>query len=833
MTFLKYIFIVAVTLIGYFGNAQNYPINYDSNPEKLEWLYKKMRESDSIALEQAMGISESYAAATFNYNKIKALALNVKFAPYVKKQSSGQLSDINFINSKLDRYQSDYDVKVIVRFAEESLDNFKTDLTKIILKLVADGKSLDNCIVAEVYGSCKDGVFDNAVGYKLHTLGEYSAITSLSNYSKLFKDPANSFQRVIFEDLDQLLFSEQDALAALSTDNAPVIGADMLSEAMQKAGAGACAFCKQCSQSGGANSGNGNISVGDGFTAPIKLIKDKNVFNCVIASYNSTNSTVVTSLPNNLNVGAFGNNKITPKGNQFVILKKSSDGEDEFVTCLATKDYSDFCSATNPFASQPFKEKVAEEISSCAQFESTAKQLMVQKYSGLHAKSLTYIYEQGYLVTKQANGDISVKQFSQGEYNQLLKDLKSDRLSANEAVVLKKTTSGYQLSINYGSNVVPKVGFEMNGTAVNKSELAFETVMNEYLLNKSDLSFADVQKSSGVFEDSKRIEIKETSFWDKVQNGLLAGREFIEQAQITPKYYNSANKDYSNNWVNTPPLLSGVGNGVIEEVKEIPQLVFLACDIATKEQVRTSIWEGLKGLTLDKVSAAAGSMISNWAGNYTQGGDGAWHQGGKDGVLIFTILNPAGLAKGADDALGKNLEEVADRVRKKGGVGRVLKKKPSWLPDRIIQGNLENPVGVIGVYGKEIGEKKFFDTKEVVEELNYPVTNAANFATESKDGFKLLNTASHYYKNAEQFWREFNKPWLDELVRSKADIVVLSDKSDNLLRYVVDKTGKQILENGKPIKTGFASEIDYLDDLVSKGLYSWDEVNGVYKYSGS
>jgi hypothetical protein len=700
-----------------------------------------------------------------------------------------------------------------------------------------DGVSTENCIVAEVSGNYNGSSFENEIGYKLYTLGEYASLNSLSNYTKLIQNPQQTFQRAVFEDLDQLFFENQNQLAEVSSLNSALIGGDLLMQSMQNAGTGACAFCKTCAQNNNSQNGSGTTSVGDGFSSPIKIIKNNVTYNCVIANYNSTNSVIVTSTPSNLNLSSFGNNKITPKGDQFVILKKTALNEDEFITCIATQQYNDYCSSSDPFSNQQFKDKIALEIQSCAQQEETQKQLLLSKYSNMTVKGPTYVFESGYLVTKTLNGNTSIKQFSQAEYNKLVQDLKAGKLSSDQALVLKKTNTGYDVKANYGSNVIVKPGYEMGGTAIDKSEIAFETVMNEFLQHKNDLGAIEIRSIGGTFEDSKKIDIKESTVWGKIQDGLSAGREFIEEAKITEKYYNSNSQGYNDNWVNTPPLLSGVGNGIIEEVKEIPQLVFLACDIATKEEVRTGIWNGLKGLTLEKVKNGASGLLNNWTDTYEEGGDVAWHQGGKDGVMVFTILSPAGLLKNADDVLSKNVDDVAEKIRKKGGIPKILTMKPSWMPNRVIEGSLDNPKGLLGVFNKNLPDgSTISDTKNALEDIDFPEASASNFKTLSKDGFKLLNTPSEFYQNSDQFWDQYNKVWLNDLATKKADIIILSDKSNDLLKYVWKKdalTGEAVFDlvpgTNQRIKTGFGREIEHMEDLVTKGKYQWDNVNGLYK----
>jgi hypothetical protein len=164
--------------------------------------------------------------------------------------------------------------------------------------------------------------------------------------------------------------------------------------------------------------------------------------------------------------------------------------------------------------------------------------------------------------------------------------------------------------------------------------------------------------------------------------------------------------------------------------------------------------------------------------------------------------------------------------------GRTLLLRPSWMPNRVITGNLENPKGLIGVYSRKLPDGTIVDdTKRALAELEYETTYLSNFTTHSKDGFKMLNTSEWYYR-ADQpaFWDDFNKPWLDELVKSKADVVVMSDKNNDLLKFVLTPDGRPKLVDGLPVMSGFGKEIEYFEDLVKLGVYVWDQATGAYRY---
>lgn len=166
-----------------------------------------------------------------------------------------------------------------------------------------------------------------------------------------------------------------------------------------------------------------------------------------------------------------------------------------------------------------------------------------------------------------------------------------------------------------------------------------------------------------------------------------------------------------------------------------------------------------------------------------------------------------------------------------------LKIELSWKKDRIIVGKVENPVGLIGVYYKQLPKGILIsDTKQAVDFTCFPITDSTNFKLVSVNGFKLLNTESSLYRSADKYWNHFNKPWLESLVLNKATVYVLSDIKNDLLKYgfnfSTDSTlsnYKYNLENFQLNRTGFGKEIEYMDSIVKFGIYYWDEQIGAYK----
>ncbi|WP_207644567.1 hypothetical protein [Clostridium nigeriense] len=94
------------------------------------------------------------------------------------------------------------------------------------------------------------------------------------------------------------------------------------------------------------------------------------------------------------------------------------------------------------------------------------------------------------------------------------------------------------------------------------------------------------------------------------------------------------------------------------------------------------------------------------------------------------------------------------------------------------------------------------DTQYIVSELGN--IKSTDFGPRV-DGFNLLNTPDEFYKTPQQFWDEFNKPWLDNVIDRK-DVVILATKPTDSTLYRINKiTGVKEL-------TGFGREYNYLID---------------------
>ncbi|MGX9966413.1 hypothetical protein ACVFYP_24030 [Roseomonas sp. F4] len=102
------------------------------------------------------------------------------------------------------------------------------------------------------------------------------------------------------------------------------------------------------------------------------------------------------------------------------------------------------------------------------------------------------------------------------------------------------------------------------------------------------------------------------------------------------------------------------------------------------------------------------------------------------------------------------------------------------------------------------------DVKHVIEELNIPKNE--DFGPK-KGGFNVLNVPDEKYKNPEQFWKEYNKPFLDEAI-ARGDRIPMATRPP-------PPGPDRLMPDGSSVRSGFGREYDY---LVEQG-YRYDPVS--------
>ncbi len=98
---------------------------------------------------------------------------------------------------------------------------------------------------------------------------------------------------------------------------------------------------------------------------------------------------------------------------------------------------------------------------------------------------------------------------------------------------------------------------------------------------------------------------------------------------------------------------------------------------------------------------------------------------------------------------------------------------------------------ILGSYGG--------DTKRILAESSYPKTE--NFGP-NKGGINILNVPDEKYVNPDQFWKDYNEPFLRSAMNRGDNIVMATKPTTGVLT--------RTLEDGTVVRSGFGREYDFL-----------------------
>jgi hypothetical protein len=145
-----------------------------------------------------------------------------------------------------------------------------------------------------------------------------------------------------------------------------------------------------------------------------------------------------------------------------------------------------------------------------------------------------------------------------------------------------------------------------------------------------------------------------------------AGSSIWESSRLPETYWNQSNPKYNDYPLHTAPTFAGVSDGVIEEVTSVPQLVKLGLEITTDKEMATALWNSVKNINFSTIKeAATGAVKEKWDKYANSPNYITYHEIGKDGVQIASLLYGGFAAK------GKKLSEAVEES------GNVIKKRTS------------------------------------------------------------------------------------------------------------------------------------------------------------
>ena len=240
----------------------------------------------------------------------------------------------------------------------------------------------------------------------------------------------------------------------------------------------------------------------------------------------------------------------------------------------------------------------------------------------------------------------------------------------------------YEIKIfkNNEGKFLAEFKFKKNGNAKTKDqkeaiERQVETAMNEKLQKIGSL-----QGTEKGFKDEAGFYVADMTGKQWLTTIADLGTSVWENATLPENYWNEDKGSKTSN-VRMPALFTGVSDGAIDLVSDYPQLVKLGYDVATKEEVRIGIWEGIKTISVDKIiTFAEGAVKEKWEKYNSNKPYEKNHELGKDGVGVVKMVATGGLLVGIKDVgekfskkavkkIFKDTKElVADIVTKRGDI---------------------------------------------------------------------------------------------------------------------------------------------------------------------
>ncbi len=153
------------------------------------------------------------------------------------------------------------------------------------------------------------------------------------------------------------------------------------------------------------------------------------------------------------------------------------------------------------------------------------------------------------------------------------------------------------------------------------------------------------------------------------------GESIYENAALPEKYWNPKEGKYNNSPIKMPGMVAGVSDGAIDEVTEKMQFIKLGLDVATNPEIITNTFNKIRKLKWEDVKKGVKNIVQSKIDKYANGGPIAYHEGGKDAVVVAAIIwggslvedlkkNDTNLDNELEDEIKKQADEVVEMVGK-------------------------------------------------------------------------------------------------------------------------------------------------------------------------
>jgi hypothetical protein len=141
--------------------------------------------------------------------------------------------------------------------------------------------------------------------------------------------------------------------------------------------------------------------------------------------------------------------------------------------------------------------------------------------------------------------------------------------------------------------------------------------------------------------------------------GDLGGNVW-QNAKLPANYWNPADGKHGSSKIKMPSLFTGLADGGINMVSDYPQLIKLGYDVATKAEVRSGLWEGVKGISPSSVKdMAEGAMKEKWDKYANASPQVTTHEAGFDAVGVASVLVGGSLIATIAET-GKKIKKAID-----------------------------------------------------------------------------------------------------------------------------------------------------------------------------
>lgn len=306
-----------------------------------------------------------------------------------------------------------------------------------------------------------------------------------------------------------------------------------------------------------------------------------------------------------------------------------------------------------------------------------------------------------------------------------------------KGVLFTKTVDGkYKVSVSKKGDKLAST-FKLIGTSNKNLSEKDRTDIEQEVQNTIDDALKDLNDPNDINSLSKKPKVEIDGFYVKQMTGKEwvttlsdLGTNVWENATLPKDYWKQDEAGHNNSNIKMPALFAGVSDGGIELVSDYPQLIKMGYDVATKEEVRTGIWNGVKTMTPSKMADfAEGAIKTKWENyNFSDKPYMGNHELGKDGVAVVKFALGAG-------ALVKGIKETGEKFAK---VITEFFENINWKKGKAIwkSGKLSEH------FNKHVIERKEFGNISMDDYHNEMV----NFLNESSSNFKEVRIGNQLIK---------------------------------------------------------------------------------------